>query len=85
MVVTLQVGVPGGIELILLPVLLLVPLIVAYWVYRDATRYGISYAPAWALATFALLLAGVVPGLLTLVAYLVVREKRSVRPIRPVA
>lgn len=83
--VTLQVGIPGGIELVLLPVLLLVPLILAYWVYRDATQHGISYAPAWALGTFALLLAGVVPGLLALAAYFAVREKRSVRPNRPVA
>ncbi|SEO58286.1 hypothetical protein SAMN04487948_103341 [Halogranum amylolyticum] len=83
MSVILQFGVPGAVELAVLLVLFVVPLAVAYWVYRDASRHGVSYAPAWALGILALLFAGLLPGLLALAAYLYVRENSSERPDRP--
>lgn len=77
MTALLQFGVPGGPELLILLLILVIPLAVAYWVYNDARRRGVSYAPAWALGVLALLLAGFVPGLLALAAYFYVREKQS--------
>jgi len=52
----LQVGVPGGPEiLIMLFVLLLsfvVPLVVAFLIYRDAKGRGSRHALAWAVGAF---------------------------------
>jgi len=52
----LQVGVPGGPELlIMLFVLLLsfvVPIVVAFLIYRDAKGRGSRHALAWAVGAF---------------------------------
>lgn len=72
---------PGGLEmLIMFLVFLLIPLGVAYWIYKDASRHGVPYAPAWALGVAALFFAGFVPGLLAAAAYFYVREKREATP-----
>jgi uncharacterized membrane protein len=69
---------PGGPELLIVFVLLTLLVIVpGVWVYRDATRRGVPYAPAWALGVVALFFAGFVPGLLALAAYFFVREKMA--------
>ncbi|MFC7136546.1 hypothetical protein [Halobaculum litoreum] len=50
-------GLPGGVELLivffifLLVFGLLIPIGMAYWVYRDATARGNDDATLWALAT----------------------------------
>ncbi len=43
------------------------------WLYRDASRRGSEWAWQWATGIPALLLLGVVPGLLNLIVYLLVR------------
>jgi threonine/homoserine/homoserine lactone efflux protein len=52
----LQVGVPGGIELLIVLFVtvlsLVVPLVVAVLIYRDAKRRGSRHALAWALGAF---------------------------------
>lgn len=43
------------------------------WLYRDASRRGSEWAWQWATGIPALLLLAVVPGLLVLIIYLLVR------------
>lgn len=70
--------VPGGPELLIIFLVLLLFLILpAVWVYRDASRRGVPYAPAWALGVAALFMAGFVPGLLALAVYFYMREKMA--------
>jgi len=66
--------VPGGPELIILGIILLIAvggfvlwLGLAYWVYRDANRRNMDNALLWGVVTFVL-------GLIGLVIYLLVRE-----------
>jgi hypothetical protein len=50
-VVPIQFGIPGGPELLILGLLLLVvPFALAYWVYTDAAGRGDDSAAFWALA-----------------------------------
>lgn len=48
-------AIPGGPELLILLLVgifgLLIPIGVAYWVYRDATERGNDQATLWAVAT----------------------------------
>ncbi|ELZ96719.1 hypothetical protein C440_03043 [Haloferax mucosum ATCC BAA-1512] len=67
----LQVGVPGGPELFALffiGLLLAVPLVVAFFVYRDAKRRNSRHALAWGTGAF---LGGVIVWIL----YFVVRDE----------
>ncbi|WP_224268925.1 hypothetical protein [Haloprofundus salinisoli] len=74
--ITLFGALPGGPELLLIFLLLvLIPLGVGGFVYSDAKRHGLDYAPAWALGVVALFFAGFFPGLLALAVYFYVREK----------
>lgn len=74
MLVPLQFGVPGGVELlVLLLVLLLVFGLVGRWIYRDAKRRGSDWAWQWGVGIGLLFLAGLVPGLLGVIIYLLVR------------
>jgi hypothetical protein len=66
--------VPGGPELIIIGIILLIALGgfllwagLAYWVYRDANRRNMDNALLWGIVTFVL-------GLIGLVIYLIVRE-----------
>ena len=69
------IALPGGPELlIVLLVLLVVPLALAYWVYRDATNRGESRALAWSAVIFGLSLFWLVPGLLGVAIYLGTRD-----------
>lgn len=43
------------------------------WLYRDASRRGSEWARQWATGIPALLFLGLVPGLLVLIIYLLVR------------
>jgi hypothetical protein len=47
--VPLQMGLPGGPELLIIG-LLLVPFVLTYWVYNDAESRGDDRAALWALA-----------------------------------
>lgn len=70
----LQFGFPGGVELlVVLLILLLVFGLVGRWVYRDAKRRGSEWAWQWGVGIALLFLAGLVPGLLGVVIYLLVR------------
>jgi uncharacterized membrane-anchored protein len=68
----LQIGVPVGLELllvlVLVPVLLVPALVVTAFVYRDATDRNSRHAWAWALAAFA-------GGVVVWVLYFVVRDE----------
>jgi threonine/homoserine/homoserine lactone efflux protein len=52
----LQAAVPGGVEILILllvfAVSLVVPLVVAFLIYRDAKGRGSRHALAWALGAF---------------------------------
>lgn len=52
----LQLGVPGGLELLIvlliIGILTLVPLVVSVLIYRDAKRRNSSHALAWAVGAF---------------------------------
>jgi len=72
----LQAAVPGGVELLIVFVValfsLLLPLVVAVLIYRDATRRGSRHALAWAVGAF---LGSIVVWLL----YYVVRDEVGTR------
>ncbi|MFB6195316.1 MAG: hypothetical protein ABEI80_04030 [Haloplanus sp.] len=52
----LQIGIPGGPEIVIILLLVLlsfvVPLVVSYFVYRDAKRRNSRHALAWGLGAF---------------------------------
>jgi len=76
--VPLQFGVPGGPELIIIGLivllLLVVPFVLAYWVYTDATRRGNDNAALWALAVGGLTILTFFGGLLAFAVYIWDRE-----------
>lgn len=68
--VTLQAGVPGAVELvILLVVLIVLAVLPAVWVYSDARKRGMN-AALRAVAVGGLFLFGFLPGLVALLVYL---------------
>lgn len=74
----LQAGVPGGPELLILLLigllLLVVPFVMAYWVYTDAEERGEDNAAFWALAVGALTVLTFFGGVLALVVYIWQRD-----------
>jgi hypothetical protein len=71
----LQLGVPGGPELLLIAVLLVVlPFVMAYWVFNDAERRGEENAALWALAVGGLTVLTLFGGVLALAVYVWQRE-----------
>lgn len=76
--VPLQFGIPGGPELIIVGIigllLLVVPFVLAYWVYTDATERGNDNAALWALAVGGLTFLTFFGGLLALAVYIWDRE-----------
>jgi len=73
--VPLQVGLPGGPELLVLGlVLLVVPFVLAYWVYTDAEGRGDDRAAFWALAVGVLTIVTFFGGLLAFAVYVWQRE-----------
>jgi peptidoglycan/LPS O-acetylase OafA/YrhL len=69
--VPLQLGVPGGPELLIVGVLLLIlPFVLAYWVYTDAQKRGNDNTALWALAVGALTFLTFFGGILALVVYI---------------
>ncbi|WP_224268926.1 hypothetical protein [Haloprofundus salinisoli] len=67
---------PGGPELTIILLVLVLPIGAGLFVYYDAKQHGMKYAPAWALGVLALFFAYVVPGVLGFLAYIYVREKQ---------
>ncbi|AZH25094.1 hypothetical protein [Haloplanus aerogenes] len=73
--VPLQMGLPGGPELLIIGIILLViPFVMAYWVYTDAEKRGDDRAAFWALAVGGLTFLTFFGGLLALVVYVWQRD-----------
>ncbi|MFC7074866.1 hypothetical protein [Haloarcula halophila] len=80
MLPSLQVGFPGTAELVILllifGVLLVVPLVVSVFIYRDAADRNSSHALAWAAGSFfGAFLGGFFGGVVVWVLYVVVRDE----------
>ena len=74
MLTPLQFGVPGGPELLILLIIFVIPgVLVGRWIYRDARKRGSNWAWQWAVGIVFLFVAGLVPGLLGVIIYLLVR------------
>lgn len=73
----LQVGVPGGIEIIILLLIFfisfIIPLAISFFIYRDAKKRGSQHALAWGLGAF---FGAIVVWLL----YVVVRDEVGTTP-----
>ncbi|WP_435069951.1 hypothetical protein [Haloplanus sp. C73] len=73
--VPLQMGLPGGPELLLVGlVFLILPFVMAYWVYTDAERRGDDRAAFWALAVGGLTYLTGFGGFLALAVYIWQRD-----------
>lgn len=73
--VPFQFGVPGGLELVIVGLLfLIIPFVMAYWVYNDAERRGDDNAALWALAVGGLTYLTFFGGFLALAVYIWQRE-----------
>lgn len=70
--------VPGGPELVIVFLLILIalvlPFVLAYWVYTDAEKRGDDNAALWALATGGLTFLTLFGGLLALAVYIWQRD-----------
>lgn len=75
--VPLQFGIPGAPELlIILLIFFIVFGLIGRWVYNDAKSRGSQWAWQWGVGIALLFLAGLVPGLLGIIIYLLVRGDR---------
>jgi hypothetical protein len=74
----LQAPAPGGLELILIllifVLLLVIPIGLAYWVYKDATSRGDDNAVVWAIAVGGLTAVTLIGGIVALVVYVLQRD-----------
>ena len=70
----MQIGLPGGVEVLVILLILVVPLAVGYWVARDARRHGSDHHLAWGVMAFLAGFAYLLGTLVFLVFYLVVRD-----------
>lgn len=68
---------PGGPELTIILLILVVPIGADLFVYYDAKNHGMAYTPAWALGVMASFFAGFLPGIPAFFAYVYVREKQA--------
>lgn len=73
--VPLQFGLPGGPELLIIGLFFVViPFVMAYWVYTDAETRGQDNAALWALAVGGLTYLTFFGGFLALAVYIWQRE-----------
>lgn len=73
--VPLQFGLPGGPELLIIGLFfVVVPFVMAYWVYTDAETRGQDNAALWALAVGGLTYLTFFGGFLALAVYIWQRE-----------
>jgi len=71
----LQLGIPGGPELLIVALLLVIlPFVMAYWVFNDAEERGDENAALWALAVGSLTFLTFFGGFLALAVYIWQRE-----------
>lgn len=76
--VALQLGIPGGPELLIIGVFfLIVPFVMAYWVYNDAEARGEDNAALWALAVGGLAFLTFFGGILALAVYTWQRDPKQ--------
>lgn len=72
--VPLQFGIPGGAELLVILIigltLLIVPFVLAYWVYNDAAQRGYDNAALWAVVVGGLTFLTFFGGFLALAVYI---------------
>ena len=76
MIAPLQFGIPFGTELAMLALVVIflgIPAIVGYWISQDVKRRGSDHHVAWGVMAFLTGLVYVVPVLVFLAFYLVVR------------
>lgn len=73
--IPLQFGIPGGPELLLIGLIfLIIPFVLAYWVYTDAESRGDDNAALWAVAVGGLTYLTFFGGFLALTVYIWQRE-----------
>lgn len=73
--IPLQFAIPGGPELLIIGlILLVVPFVMAYWVYNDAEARGDDNAALWAVAVGGLTFLTLFGGFLALAVYIWQRE-----------
>jgi hypothetical protein len=72
-------GLPGGAELLTFFVLIIIPILflIGRWVYHDATARGSEWAWQWGVGIAILFLFGLIPGLLGLIIYLLLRGEQA--------
>lgn len=71
----LQLGIPGGPELLIIGLFfLIIPFVMAYWVYNDAEARGNDNAALWAVAVGGLTFMTFFGGFLALAVYIWQRE-----------
>jgi len=75
-----QVGIPGGVELVVIllisVIVLLIPLVVSVFIYRDASERNSEHALAWGAGAFlTAILGGFLGGVVVWVRYFVVRDE----------
>ena len=72
--VPLQIGIPGGPELLIIGLLVIVPFVLTYWVYTDAEKRNNDNAVLWALAVGLFTILTFFGGILLLIVYIWNRE-----------
>ncbi|WP_050032555.1 hypothetical protein [Halorubrum halophilum] len=73
----LPLQVPAGPELLLILLILIVVFgLIGRWVYRDAKSRGSDWAWQWGVGIAFLFFLGLVPGLLGILIYVLVRGER---------
>lgn len=77
--VPLQFGFPGGPELLIIGLIfiIIIPFVLAYWVYTDAQGRGNENAALWAVAVGALTAISFIGGIVALVVYLWDRDDQQ--------
>lgn len=81
----LQIGVPGGMELAIILLILVIPLGIGYWVSQDARKRGSNHHRAWGAMAFVSVFGYGFLVILFLVFYFVVRDDiGQVEPTGPV-
>lgn len=78
MVDPLQFGLPGAVELLIIILifllLLIIPVAIGYWVSQEAKYRGSNHHVAWGVMTFLLGFAGLIPLVVFVIFYLIVRD-----------
>lgn len=73
--IPLQFAIPGGPEILIIGLLFLViPFVLAFWVYNDSDKRGNENAALWAVAVGGLTFLTFFGGLLALAVYIWDRE-----------